>query len=116
MRDAGDLNQVIVLKKRVPVTENGISRDDWEIVGAFAAEVLRQSAKAFYSAGAEYGEAVIIAHIRTPWRYKLTTGLRIVTDELIEWDTVDVIPNKPARGFTELRARRVSMEGVGIDA
>ncbi len=114
MRSVGDLRTRVMLQKRVTQVQGGESTERWQTLGLYAAEVLHASAKDFYRGGGTYLETGVTIHLRTPQLWTPAPGLRCV-HQGAAYDVVEVVPDKPLRGFTELRAVRVEMEGSGCE-
>ena len=112
MRGTGDLKSRIVLMKRTASRVGGISRNDWEDIGEYPAEILHASARDFAAGGGGYAEEIVIAHIRQLTSVQLDSGLRFRFEDGL-YDVTERITGKPKRGFIELRARRADMEGMG---
>lgn len=114
MRDVGDLNRRVLILRRKAGTSGGRGVEDWETVRHCAAEVLHASAKTFFQADADWQSTSVLIHIRTPRDIRFTAGCRVECRGE-RYEVVEVAPDKPLRGFTELRARQIEMEGDGCE-
>lgn len=112
MRNIGDLRQWVELLEKQTATDRGVSRNDWRSLGRVRGEIQHMSARNMVLAGGDYGETVVMIHIRQP-SFALTPGLRVRCGSAA-WDVLEVIPDTPMRGFVRLRAAQVEMEGSGI--
>lgn len=115
MRNTGDLRMRVALQRRTVTTMGGKTREDWETIGLYAAEVLHASARDFYSGAGQWYEEKITVHLRTPRTYSPAPGLRVLWQGRA-YDVLEVTPDKPLRGITELRAVAAEMEGSGCQA
>ena len=84
-------------------------------LGLYAAEVLHASARDFYGGAGQWYEEKITVHLRTPRTYSPAPGLRVLWQGRA-YDVLEVTPDKPLRGITELRAAAAEMEGSGCQA
>lgn len=108
MRSIGDLRARIALMRRVVETGGGTSRERWETIGLYAAEVAHLSAKTVAQAGADWVDTLVLVHVRTPRTFSLQEGMRV--DHLgTAYEVTEVVPDKPFRGISELRCRRLEM-------
>ena len=113
MRQLGDLRDKVELYRRDPQIVDGASGDEWELISEPAAEVRKQSDKAFADGDARYNDELIFVTIRTPLSIRLTEGGRL------DWNgrryTIrETLPDTPCRGFTKLRCIATTMEGTGV--
>lgn len=115
MRNTGDLRMRVALQRRTVTTLGGKTREDWETIGLYAAEVLHASARDFYGGAGQWYEEKITVHLRTPRTYSPAPGLRVLWQGRT-YDVLEVTPDKPLRGITELRAAAAEMEGSGCQA
>ena len=98
----------MALKRRVVETNGGTSRESWETIGLYAAEVAHLSAKVMAQAGADWVDALVLVHVRTPRTVPLQEGMRV--DHMgAAYEVTEVVPDKPFRGISELRCRRLDM-------
>lgn len=112
MRNAGDLRERVTLQRREVETVQGRSREAYTTIGTYPAEVLHASARDFYHGTGNWMEEKITIRLRALTSTRLAPGLRV------QWqgrafDVVEVLPDRPWRGFTELRAVNAEMEGSG---
>lgn len=114
MRDVGSLNRRVLILRRKADINGGRSVEGWETVRHCAAEVMHASAKTFFQADADWTAATVLIHIRTPRDIRLAAGCRVQCRGE-QYEVVEVAPDKPLRGFTELRARQIEMEGDGCE-
>ena len=70
--------------------------------------------RAVRGAGQWYEEKITV-HLRTPRTYSPAPGLRVLWQGRA-YDVLEVTPDKPLRGITELRAAAAEMEGSGCKA
>lgn len=112
MRTVGDLKERITLQKRTAVTDKGISRNDWTDVGAWWAEIMHLSQKDWSAASATYTQEIITAHLWTPRTGVIDTGARLLWRGRA-FEVLEVVPDRPIPGMTELRAVACDMEGEG---
>lgn len=113
MRQIGDLRSAVGLYERTPATVGGESRDDWTLIGLYAAEIRQQSDRTFAAGDARYQESVIFVTIRTLRTHTLCAGLQ-VRYKGRRYDVAEVVPDSPKPGFTKLRCTAVDMEGTGV--
>lgn len=113
MRQLGDLRDKVELYRRAPQIVDGASGNEWELIGKPAAEVRKQSDKAYSDGDARYNDELIFVTIRTLQTVKLTEGGRL------DWNgrryaIREVLPDTPKRGFAKLRCIATTMEGTGV--
>lgn len=112
MRQIGEMTSMVRLFRRHPVTENGLGRDVWELLGSYPAEVYKQSDRAFAQGDARYSESILFVTMRRPLACCLTEGLRLDLRGKSH-RVVEVVDHMPKKGFVRLRCVHVDMEGNG---
>ena len=113
MRQTGDLNGRVALYRRKPQVLDGVSVNDYDLLGTVSAEVRMQSDKVFAAGDARYSDQLIFVTVRSRCDCELTAGLRVVWKG--RWFSVqEALPDPLRRGFVKLRCVSVQMEGLGI--
>lgn len=113
MRQTGDLNGRVSLYRRKPQVLDGVSINDYDLLGTVSAEIRMQSDKVFSAGDARYSDQLIFVTVRRPNDYELTTGLRVVWQGRA-YNVQEALPDPIRRGFRKLRCVSVQMEGLGI--
>ena len=113
MRQLGDLRDRVELYRRDAQLVDGSSSNSWVLIGAYAAEVRKQSDKAYASGDARYNDELIFVTIRKPLKLQLTEGGRLDWNGQ-QYNVREVLPDTPVRGFAKLRCISTAMEGTGV--
>lgn len=114
MRQTGDLNSKVSLYRRKPTIVEGVSINDYDLLGKVSAEVRMQSDKVFSAGDARYSDQLIYVTVRRPNAYMLDVGLRVIWNGRA-FNVQEALPDPIRRGFVKLRCVSVQMVGIGIN-
>lgn len=113
MLGCGDMRETITLLARVSSDSRGDARDDYAPLMTVRAAKRDMSQREFAAAGAANYERVMVYTIRTPLNVRLSDGLVVEDADGERCKAVQIIHNRPKRGFTELRVVGKGLEGYG---